>query len=330
VSRTHLVTGVTGQDGVLLARHLLRKGDHVVGTVRPGRDRSVWCYLDGVEIVEHDVRDHDGFAALLGEHQPVAVHNLAAKSSVRASWDDPETARAVNEITVTGMLAALAALGPDAPVFVQASSSEIFGRVSPDRAVDESTPLAPVSPYAEAKAAAHDAVIAAREAGIRATNLVLFGHTSPVHAASFVLPRIARAAAEVALGRRQQVELHDPTVRRDWGSAADYVEAFALAVDAPPGDFVLGTGEVHDLREVVDWALNAAGVPGTRLVATGATRQQDFGGIAANAAHAGDVLGWRPRTSLRQVIERMVVVDLARLESGREQDPAYLDEQDVS
>jgi GDPmannose 4,6-dehydratase len=327
MTRTHLVTGVAGQDGVLLARHLLRRGERVVGTVRDDRDRHpMSCYLDGVEVVEHDVRDQDRFRTLLAEHRPVAVHNLAAMSSVGASWDDVETTRAVNEVAVTGMLEILASLGPAAPAFVQASSSEIFGPVPSGTSVDESAALNPVSPYAEAKAAAHRAVAEARAAGLHATNLVLFGHTSPIHAPTFVLPRISRCAAEVALGRRDVVELQDPEVQRDWGAAADYVEAYALAVDAPAGDFVLGTGQIHSLREVVDWALEAAGVPGTPLVATGEARPNDFGGVVADATRAAAALGWRPRTPLRRVIGQMVTADLARLRSGRDQDASYLGE----
>jgi GDPmannose 4,6-dehydratase len=331
MSRTHLVTGVAGQDGVLLARLLLRRGERVVGTVRQWRDgQEMACYLADVEIVEHDVRDQDGFRDLLEKHRPVAVHNLAAMSSVSASWDAVEATREVNEVAVTGMLATLAELGDRAPAFVQASSSEIFGPVASGSIVDETATLHPASPYAEAKAAAHRAVVAARESGLHATNLVMFGHTSPIHAATFVLPRIARSAAEVALGMRDRIELQDPTVRRDWGAATDYVEAFARAVDAPAGDFVLGTGQVHALRDVVEWALVAAGVPGTPLVATGQARPHDFGDVTADASRAAEVLGWRPRTSLRRVVEQMVAADLARLRSGIEQDVTYLGEETVA
>jgi len=156
---------------------------------------------------------------------------------------------------------------------------------------------------------------------------VLFGHTSPIHAPTFVLPRITRSAAEVALGRRTSVELQDPTVQRDWGAAADYVMAYRLAVDAPAGDFVIGTGDVHSLREVVEWALEAAGAPEAPLVATGDVRPQDFGGVVADANRAREVLHWRPGTPLRQVVEQMVEADLARLRTGREQDVAYLAEE---
>ena len=124
MTRTHLVTGVAGQDGVLLARYLLRAGDRVVGTVRAEQDhRAMACYLDAVEVVVHDLRDQEGFRALLDEHRPDAVHNLAAMSSVGASWDDVETTRSVNQAAVVAMLETLVALGSDAPAFVQASSS---------------------------------------------------------------------------------------------------------------------------------------------------------------------------------------------------------------
>lgn len=328
MTRTHLVTGVAGQDGILLARHLVRSGERVVGTVRDDRDRETMaCYLDGVEVVRHDVCDQEGFRRLLREHRPAAVHNLAAMSSVGASWDDVETTRAVNEVAVQAMVATLADLGPGrAPAFVQASSSEIFGPVASGKVVDESAELHPASPYAEAKAAAHRLVVAARDAGLHATNLVMFGHTSPIHAPTFVLPRISRSAAEVALGRREVIELLDPDVERDWGAATDYVQAFALAVDAPAGDYVIGTGEIHTLREVVAWALDAAGVPGTPLVATGERRPHDFGGVTADPTHAAEVLGWRPHTSLRRVVETMVAADIVRLRTGRAQDVSYLDE----
>lgn len=326
-SRTHLVTGVAGQDGVLLARLLLRRGERVVGTVRQWRDqRAMAAYLEGVEVVEHDLLDHDGFRRLLEQYRPWAVHNLAAMSSVSASWQAADATRAVNEVAVSRMLTVLADLGPRAPAFVQASSSEIYGPVASGSSVDETATLHPVSPYAEAKATAHRAVVAARESGVHATNLVMFGHTSPIQATTFVLPGIARSAAEVALGRRDRVELQDPTVRRDWGAAADYVEAFPLAVDAPAGDYVIGTGQVHALREVVEWALAAAGVPGAPLVATGETRPHDFGDVVADAARAAAVLGWRPHTPLRNVIEQMVGADLVRLRSGADQDVAYLGE----
>jgi len=322
---THLVTGVAGQDGVLLARLLLRRGDRVVGTVLPGGDEPLLGYLDGVEVVPLDVRDADGFARLLDAVQPDAVHHLAALSSVAASWDSPGDVEAVNGTTVVDLLEVLLGRARP-PVFVQASTSEVFG-AAPDPRVDEHTPLAPLSPYAEAKALAHRAVQHARSQVLRATNLVLFGHTSVLQPATFVLPTIADQAAEIAAGKRDEISLRDPRVRRDWGSAADFARAFALAADADPGDYVIGTGVLHSLHEVAGWALAAAGVRAD-VVATadGPARRLDFDGLCADGSAAEQALGWTPAIELRSEIEHMVRVARRRVETGTEHDPAYLDE----
>ena len=350
MTRTHLITGVTGQDGVLLARHLLALGDRVIGTVTSTTDPRIGVYLDGVTIEVLDVRSTADFASLLRRHRPDAVHNLAALSSVGASWDSPDLTDEVNHRAVLGMLSVIGDEGID---FIQASSSEIYGPVgsaSPGSAgrpidVDEDTPLNPVSPYAEAKAHAHLAVADARIAGARSTNLVLFGHTGPLHAPTFVLPTITRQAAATALGQSDGVTLRDPTVTRDWGAAADFVRAFALAVRAPYGEYVIATGVTHRLADVATWALEAAGVD-VPLSSTGDTdshspyagedgrvvvrasggpaRPNDFGGVRGNSSRADRNLDWRPHVSLRETVAQMVRADLARLRTGVEDSPEYL------
>ena len=255
-----------------------------------------------------------------------AVHNLAALSSVAASWENPDDTRAVNQTAVEGMLDVLNGLGADAPAFVQASSSEIFGpHEGSIGAVDERTPLNPVSPYAESKAAAHEAVTAARERGIRASNLVLFGHTSPLQARQFVLREITCQAAEVAMDHRPTITLRDPRVRRDWGAAADVVRAFVVAPRCAPGDFVIGTGQLHTLQEICTWALHAVGADGQLLSTGQQDRRNDFDGVRARTNHALSSLGWCARRSLQETIEHMAVVDVARLRTGRDYDPEYLE-----
>ena len=322
---THLVTGVAGQDGTLLARLLLARGQRVVGTVTSGSTSAGSPYLTGVEAVELDVRDTDGFAALVADTAPVAVHNLAALSSVGRSWEDPETVEAVNHTAVVGMLAVLA--GSDIR-FVHASSSEIFGPVEAGVA-DEQTPLNPTSPYAEAKARAHRAVATSRQAGLAATNLVLFGHTSALHTATFVLPSITRQAAAAGLGQGTRVELRDPTVTRDWGAAVDHVRAFPAAADGPAGDYVIATGQLHQLADVARWALAAAGLPAeagdTGVTASGEpARRNDYGGVRGLTDHAGRELGWHPTVTLRATIEHMVTIDITRLRTGTEDSVDYL------
>jgi GDPmannose 4,6-dehydratase len=327
---THLITGITGQDGVLLARLLRSEGGRVIGTCRPGSQaaRQMAPYLEGVAIVEHDIRDTEGFGSLVSRHRPDTVVNLAAQSSVAASWDDPPAAHEVNGAAVERLVAELGRLGSSAPRFVQASSSEIFGP-STERSslTDDQTPLNPVSPYAEGKATAHRAVAAAREAGLSASNLILFGHTSCLQTDQFVIPLIARQAAEVRHGRRDAITLRDPDVRRDWCSASDVARAFALAIAGPPGDFVIASGELHSLREISQWALDSVDcmVP-VAASETATTRPRDFGGRIGDPGPAGLALGWKPTTGLDSEVARMVGVDLARLRTGVDQDPAYLSE----
>lgn len=330
VTRTHLITGVAGQDGVLLARLLRARGDHVVGIILPDREHPPLApYLTGVDLVPMDVRDREAFAELVERLQPAAVYNLAAVSSVGDSWADPDLTEAVNHTAVCDMLDVLRAVRErdgHAPSFIQASSAEIFGQAD-SVPVDEDTPLAPASPYGAAKAAAHQAVARARDEGTAATNLVMFGHTSPLHDPRFVLRTITRQAAEVASGRRAEVTLRDPSTQRDWGAAADFVRAFAAAADGAPGDYVLATGRLHALTEVTGWALAALDLPAAPPGKSGEpVRPTDFGGVTGSPARAGEVLGWKPEIPLATVIADMARVDLRRIQTGVEEDPAYLDE----
>lgn len=322
---THLITGVTGQDGILLARLLLARGDRVLGTCRSGTTAEFGQLLDGVEVVAHDVRDIDGFARLIQTHRPDSVVNLAALTSVGASWEHPEVAREVNQDAVAGMLAVLQSQ-PRPPRFIQASSSEIFGPPASFHAVtDETAPLDPQSPYAEAKAAAHLAVQQARADGLAATNLVLFGHTGPLQATSFVIPTLTHQAALIRLGRATEVTLRDPTICRDWGRAEDVVRAFVAALDGPEGDYVIATGELHLLGEVADWALAAAGSTAHAQVAADAPpRPNDFGGRVGDIRRAARDLNWSPTLSLRDEVEHMVDVAAQRLLTGIHYDAKYL------
>lgn len=299
---THLITGVEGQDGTLLARHLVATGHRVVGTSHTGTVPT-GALPPVVEVDRLDIADRVAFRALLARHRPDVVHNLAGLSSVSQSWREPDLCRRVNEDAVLGQLEVLG----DHPAirFIQASSSEIFGD-APGPTADEATPLAPDSPYAEAKAAAHRAVRAARDDGLPASNLVLFGHTSELQSPRFALAGMCQQAAEVGLGRRMDVQVQDPDVRRDWGSARDHVRAFALAAGAEAGDFVIGTGSLTRLGEIIEWALAAAGVPDAPVRVLGSDRPHDHDGLVADSTHARSILGWTPEVALHSEIERMV------------------------
>lgn len=299
---THLVTGAMGQDGRLLARALIDQGHRVVGTTLSSEARPD-LLPDGALVEILDITDPAAFARVLDTHRPAVVHNLAGQSSVSQSWQDPELSHRVNHHAVISMLEVLSTR-PEV-TFVQASSSEIFG-AGTGAPASEQTPLDPQSPYAEAKAAAHAAVQEARSGGARATNLILFGHTSDLQPVRFALPGICAAAAAVARGDRDAVTVQNPLIRRDWGSARDHVRAFALAADHAPDDYVIGTGQLTALSDVIEWALDAAGVPGAPVTVTGTDRVTDHDGLVADRTLAHEQLGWEPRIPLREEVTRMV------------------------
>lgn len=323
MTSTHLVTGVTGQDGVLLSRHLLARGDRVVGTTRPGSDERdhMAPYLQGVEVVEHDLTDTQGFAALLDRHRPDTVVNLAGLTSVGRSWEQPELVMEVNGHAVERLLALLARHrdrgGADVR-FLQAGSAE-------ERAD------AAHSPYARAKAHARAATERARDDGLHAAVVTFFNHESPLRPATFVTRKITRTAAAIALGRAERLELGNLDVVRDWGSAREYVAALPLVLDLPePRDLVLGTGVPHALTDLLAVAFDAAGLGDWERHVTSSVAHRRPADSAVLAAAADDLdateqaIGWRARTTFEEVVTEMVRVDLRRLETGVEEAADYL------
>lgn len=314
--RTALVTGVTGQDGVHLARLLRAEGWRVVGTHQPGSAAALAMapYLGGVGLVGLDLRDHAGFASLVDQVEPDAVYNLAGMSSMGDGWADPAAAMALNGEAPEAMLRVLASR-PEVR-FLQAASSEEYGE-------------ARESPYARGKVRAHDAVRAARSEGRFAVAAVLHIHESPLRRPRFVVRKVTRAAAAIALGRQDRLSLGAVDVRRDWGSAADHVRAMRLMMGADePRDFEIATGVVHGLRDVVELAFAAAGVADPwSHVDTDPTlvRPADAAVLVGDPEPLRRALGWEPRHTLADIVSAMVAADRARLETGVEEDERYLD-----
>jgi GDPmannose 4,6-dehydratase len=250
---TALITGVAGQDGAYLTRLLRDRGYRVVGMVQPGRPvrPDLEPYLRDVELVPGTIRDTDSLRAVVAGCDPDEVYNLAGVSSVARSWSEPELTADVNG---TGLLRLVQALVEHrdrtgrAPRLLQASSSEMFG--TPTTATqDESTPLRPRSPYALAKAFAHEAADMFRQShGLFVSCAVLFNHESPLRPPTFVTRKISSTVAAIAAGRADRLVLGDLEIRRDWGSAEDYVQAMWLALQAEqPMDYVVATGETHSI-----------------------------------------------------------------------------------
>ena len=320
MSRCALVTGITGQDGAYLSKLLLDKGYEVVGfTPRRGSD-TLWRLrelgvTDSIEFAYDDVTDLASVMRVVKHYQPVEVYNLAARSSVVASWDEPAHSGNVNAVGVTNVLEAIRVGAPEAR-FYQASTSEMFGK-TPAQRQDESTPFYPRSPYSVAKLYGHWITINYRERfGLHASSGILFNHESPLRGIEFVTRKVTDGAARIKLGLAREIRLGNLDAQRDWGFAGDYIEAMWLMLQQPTADdYVIATGVATSVREMCKVAFECLGMDYREFIKVDSHlfRPGEVDVSRGNASKAERVLGWRPRTSLRDLIAMMVEADLRRL-----------------
>jgi GDPmannose 4,6-dehydratase len=317
-----IITGITGQDGSYLAELLLEKGYEVHGVVRRSSsfntERIDHLYRDphepGVRLFLHhgDLNDGSSLQAIVDTVKPDEVYNLGAQSHVRVSFDIPEYTGEVTALGSIRLLEAVRKLGSSCR-FYQASSSELYGKVveTPQR---ETTPFHPRSPYAAAKAYAFYVTLNYREAyGMYAVNGLLFNHESERRGETFVTRKITRAVGRIKHGLQRELFLGNLDAKRDWGHAADYVEAMwrMLQQDAPD-DFVIGTGETHSVREFLELAFARAGLEWREHVKIDQRyfRPAEVDLLLADPTKAREKLGWRPRVTFTELVERMVDSDL--------------------
>jgi GDPmannose 4,6-dehydratase len=315
-----LVIGVTGQDGAYLTRLLLDKGYRVFGLNRSSSvsktERLRYLGIDGqVDLLEGDVTDQESILRALHAAEPEEVYNLAAQSSVRASWQQPVlTAHVTGTGTVT-VLEAIRSVNP-AIRFYQASTSEMFGEAT-EPVQSETTIFRPRSPYAAAKLFAHWATVNYRESfGLFACAGILFTHESPIRGLDFVARKITHGVARIKRGLASKLFLGNLTPRRDWGFAGDYVEAMWLMLQAhEPRDYVVATGRTASIEDFCRLAFAHAGLDWCEHVEVDQRllRPADVSTQCGNAARAKMDLGWEPRTGLDRLVAMMVDADLARV-----------------
>jgi GDPmannose 4,6-dehydratase len=320
-----LITGIAGQDGSYLAELLLAKGYTVHGIVRRASSintsRLDHIYRDphepGRQLVLHygDLTDSVGLVNLIRQIEPDEIYNLGAQSHVRVSFDIPEY---TGETTGMGTIRLLEAIRASrVPTrFYQASSSEMFGSSPPSQ--NERTPFHPQSPYACAKVFAYHSTVNYREAyGIFAANGILFNHESPRRGETFVTRKITRAVARIKAGIQDAVYLGNLDARRDWGYAAEYVEAIWLTLQQDaPSDLVIATGESHSVREFCELAFARADLDWERHVRIDSRyfRPAEVDHLRGDASKARSLMGWQPRTNFRELVELMVDADITLLD----------------
>src|SRR5207302_10088611 len=320
-SRRAFISGITGQDGSYLAEFLLAKGYEVHGIIRRtstfNTDRLDHIYSDphdpGAALYLHygDLANAASLNRLINQIEPDEIYNLGAQSHVRVSFDQAEYTA---DIVATGALRLLEAFrdymretGREAR-FYQAGSSEMFGASPPPQ--NEKTPFYPRSPYAVSKLAAHWFSINYREAyNLFICNGILFNHESPRRGETFVTRKVTRAVGRISQGLQDKLYLGNLSARRDWGYAADYVEAMWLMLQQDePDDFVIATGETHSVGELVELAFAEAGLDWRRHVVIDQRylRPTEVDNLCGDAAKATDQLGWRPRVTFPELITMMV------------------------
>lgn len=320
MSKTALITGITGQDGSYLAELLLDKGYIVHGLIRRASTfnthRIDHLYTDphesGARLFLHygDLSDGARLVTLLAQIQPNEVYHLAAQSHVRVSFDEPEHTGDVTGIGTTRLLEAIRMIGLQCR-FYQASTSEMFGGTPPPQ--NEDTPFYPRSPYGAAKLYSYWMVRNYREGyGMFATNGILFNHESPRRGETFVTRKITRAVADIAAGRTDHVFLGNLDAVRDWGYAPEYVEGMWRMLQADePDDFVLATGRPHTVRDFVEAAFGHADLDWEEHVRFDERylRPTEVDALIGDASKAKQMLGWEPKVYAPELARLMVDAD---------------------
>jgi GDPmannose 4,6-dehydratase len=346
-----VVTGVTGQDGAYLAELLLDKG-YVVHGIRRRSSLFNTARIDHIYQDPHtpgcrfflhygDLTDSSNLVRIIRETQPDEIYNLGAQSHVAVSFEEPEYTGDCDGIGALRLLEAIRLLGmKDRVRFYQASTSELYGKVqeTPQR---ETTPFYPRSPYGVAKLYAYWITVNYRESyGMYACNGILFNHESPRRGETFVTRKITRALGRIKLGLQERLFLGNMDAKRDWGHAKDYVNAMWLMLQqVAPDDFVIATGEEHTVREFVELAAAAIGMPiswrGAGLDEKGYDstgrciveidrryfRPAEVDKLLGDPTKAKTHLRWQPGISFQALVREMAVSDLALAEQESTQPP---------
>ena len=342
-SKRALITGITGQDGSYLAEFLLKKGYEVHGIIRRAStfntSRLDDIYQDphesGRRLFLHygDLSDSSNTSRLLERIKPAEIYNLGAQSHVRVSFDLPEYTGDITGLGTVRILDAIKYAGIKTK-FYQASSSEMFGKVSQkDLPINENTSFSPRSPYGCAKVYSYFITKNYRESyNLFAVNGILFNHESPRRGETFVTRKITRGLARIKYGKDKKIFLGNLDAKRDWGYAPDYVEAMYLMLQQDkPDDYILATGEAHTVREFVEKAARYVGIDliwkGRGLKEKGIDkktgkiiveidpkyfRPSEVDILLGDNKKAKKKLGWKPKVKFKKLIEIMMKADMEK------------------
>lgn len=312
-----IIAGIAGQDGSYLAELLIGKGYKVLGFLKKGDDTSVLSHLvKDIVLEETELVRKEDIIRWTRIFSPDEIYNFAGLSFIPDSWDDPYRAIQVNTLLVAAFLEVVKDHCRESR-FYQASTSEIFGD-PPESPQTESTPHNPMTPYGVSKLAAHQLVgLYRRMHGLFAVSGILYNHESPRRPERFVTQKIARAAAEIAKGRREKLKLGNIEASRDWGFAGDYVKAIWMMLQAEtPDDYIVATGESHTIKDFLKAAFGHVGLNWEEWVEADPTliRPVEVGLLVGDSIKIREKLGWTPEVIFEELVRMMVVSHLRKIE----------------
>lgn len=322
MDKNALITGITGQDGAYLADYLLDKGYEVYGTYRRLSTPNFWRlgYLDifdRVKLIPADLSDTSSLTEALEISEPDEVYHLAAQSFVEASFETPVATGDVTGLAVTRILEVIRRNCEDVK-FYFAATSEMFGKAGSinTRPLREDDPFQPMSPYAAAKLYSYWITKTYREGyGVFAVNGILFNHESPLRGLEFVTRKVANEVAKISFGLSKELRLGNLDAKRDWGYAPEYVESMWLMLQQKePDDYVIATGEVHSVKELVERAFAVAELDYKKYVKADKRflRPLDVPCLVGDYSKAEKKLGWKPRIKFNELVEIMVKEEVNR------------------
>jgi GDPmannose 4,6-dehydratase len=316
----YLLFGASGQDGLILANKLKIYGISFLATTHSNKGKErLLAYLPDIKIQKVDVRSKEQVKNIIKQYQPSHIVNLASISSVQQSWEKPKAVLESNLIGAVNILEGVRAVSRNTCRVYQASSSEMFG--SSESMLSENSNFAPQSPYALSKLAAHNLFQMYRDIhGIYACTGILFNHESPLREYKFVTRKVCKQVAEISLGLRNQINMGNLDVIRDWGWAPDYVSAMRLILNASsPSDFVVATGIGHSVRDLVSTAFKVVGIDAWEKyvdIDPNLQRPNDVFNSIGDSTKVRQELNWKPEVNFSQMIQIMVEHDLKLLHTS--------------
>ena len=337
MSKTALITGVSGQDGAYLSKLLLSNGYKVVGGDRRTASGSLWRLKElgiekEIEITDFELTEFTNILRTIEKYNPDEIYNLAAQSFVAASFEMPTLTSDITGLGVLRLLEAIRKVNPQIK-FYQASSSEMYGKII-QKKQNEKTPFYPRSPYAVAKLFGHYITVNYRESyDMFNCSGILFNHESPLRGSEFVTRKITIGLSNIKLGQLDVLELGNLDAKRDWGYAEDYVKAMYLMLQhQDPSDYVISTGENHSVRDFINIACSELGIKirweGKDIKETAIDtsnnkviirinpkfyRPAEVEVLLGDSSKAKNILQWKPETTFNQLVSMMVKSDYDKI-----------------